>query len=64
MECWWLVLVGGDGSLRVWVLVLDFALSDTGSKVGDRMVDLRFGDSLLPVVARLPMDRDSIALGC
>ena len=33
-----------------------------GAKLFDRMVDLRFGDRPLPV-ARLPLDRESFALG-
>ena len=57
------MLVGGDGSLRVWILVPGFSLSDTGSTVVDRILDLRFGDRLLPVVARLPLDRELFALG-
>ena len=57
------MLVGGDGSLRVWVLGLDVSLSGTGSTVVDRMVDLSFGDRLLPVVAPLPLDREEVALG-
>ena len=60
------MLVEVDGSLRVEILVLDLQKLElhrrAGAKLFGRVVDHHFGNRLLSA-DRLPLDRESFALG-
>lgn len=65
VDCW-LVLVEFDGCSRVEILVLDLQKLElhrrAGTKLFDHVVYHHFGNRPLPA-DRLPLDRESFALG-